>query len=389
MPSNLYHHTYVRNGVAVLAGFLLMFGTTSISPFEILAVIVAILTIYVVVVSRIFFVHTSVQNYFLLGFLAIVFGQLAYIEESNILFTLITIYLIGVYILIQFWYKKYPVILKYAAQGYIIAALVSSTLGLIGYLGRVFNLENVTEIFFWDSIRISVFFDDPNVYAAFLIPALILLSYKTCFSSIVKEYLFYASGTLLIFATMILSGSRGAWLNFIIVGFVFFILYKPMHERTVFIKALLLSTCAFILAVSLIFVIPVGGGTYYTATLASRYQSSDQPRIQNILSAPQFIMERHIAEIILGSGSGSYEQITEEKFSAHNVYLRILYEQGIAGILLFVLFLAFLLNKLVYARSVQPLYASLLFAILLGMLVHGLFIDTLHWRHFWFVIAFI
>lgn len=377
-------------GTAALAGFALIFGSTDISPFEVLAVAVAICTFFVVVMKRTFSVPASAHNYALAGFLALTVAQLLYIQEPNVVYTLITIYLIGVYALIQFWYMRYPAILEYSLYGYLAAASVSSLLGVVGYVMRLFSVEWMTEFFFWgDEIRISMFYSDPVVYGAFLVPALLFFSYTSCISNTSKAHVLYTSAALFIFVNLILSGSRGAWLNFVVAAIVFFILYKPLREKTVLIKAFLLSISACILATLIIFVVQFGERTYYAATLEHRYQVSDRPRLEHLQTAPDQLTGRSVTEVILGSGSGRYEVASEKNFSSHNVYLRLLYEQGIVGVILFVLFIAALIRKLWCMRFERSLYVSLLLAVLFGVLVQGLVVDILHWRHFWFVIAFI
>lgn len=375
--------------VATLAGFTLIFGSTDASPFEVIAGSTIVLTSFAAFAYRSVSPVWTKQNVLLFGFVALVLAQLLYVPEPNILYTAVTLYLIAFYGAVQFWYSRFPIIIWYALYGYLIAAIFSSVLGMAGYFGRVFGLDGLQDLFFWDSVRVSVFYADPVVYGAFLVPSLFIFAYLTSFSETKERYIIYTSITLLIFANLILSGSRGAWLNFLVGGLLLFILHRPFHQIAVIVKTAALSIVAILVAVVLIYVVPLGDRTYYAATMEYRYQASDGPRLAHLQTVPMLILDRSIHEIILGSGSGQYERASVNGFSAHNLYLRLLYEQGVLGLLLFLAFLGILLKKLIRLRRTKPLVATLLIAIAAGMLVQGLVVDVLHWRHFWFMIAFI
>ena len=374
---------------AAFTGFLLLFGSSSLSPFELFVLATGLLTGIFILRNHIFPIFQTGQNYMLIGLSAIVLLQLIYVENPNILFAAITLYLIGVYVLVQFWYRSNPQILTYGIYGYLTGALVSSVLGTYGYLIGVFSPLGTPLPFFWsDNVRLDVLFDDPVVYGAFLIPAILLLTYKIVTAES-KQWILCTGFLLLVFGNLIMTGSRGAWLNFLVAGFLFLLLYRPFHTKKALVRIAGLSTLTLFFAVLLIFVIPLGGRTFYDATLEHRYGNSDLPRIENLQAAPRRLLERTRLELAFGSGSGSYEQITEQNYSAHNTYLRVLYEQGIVGIVLYLGLLFFVFKSLLQQRDSNQLLFALLFAILAGILVQNFFVDTLHWRHFWIALAFV
>lgn len=377
--------------VAFLIGLALMFGSTDVSLFEFVAIIVLTVTGYHLLRKRsLTAIPLTTQNYILGAFFVLVTFQIFLIPETSHTFALASLYLIGVYGLVQFWFKKKPSIRTYVTYGYLAGAILSAVLGLGAYLYALTQTRPIDILFFWgDNIRISVLFDDPVVYGAFLVPAVLLLSTKTFFSTTKQLYLRYGALTLLVFSNLILSGSRGAWLNLLAAGCVLLLLYKPLWSRETLRKIVGLASTAILLACMIIFIIPIGGQSYYEATLGARYSSSDQPRIENLRSTPNRITDRSAAAIIFGSGSGTYELSSENNFSAHNTYLRVLYEQGVAGILFYLLFIVFVLKTAFNKRRTEPLLAVLLIALLIGVLVQCLFVDTLHWRHFWMLIGFV
>ena len=97
-----------------------------------------------------------------------------------------------------------------------------------------------------------------------------------------------------------------------------------------------------------------------------------------------------VKEKPLGIGPGQSELVFQ--YATHSMYLRILAENGVLG---FAAFYGFVLLSLLRA-SKQALTRSNdfernLFAVvsacLLGILINGLVIDTIHWRHLWFLLG--
>lgn len=375
-------------GAPALLGFLLIFGSTDLSPFELVAAAMIAITAAVVIARRLLVTY-SARHYALAAFATLVLLQLAYVDDPNVTYALVTLYLIALYGAIQFWYASHATVLKYAVYGYLAGAVCSSLLGIAGYAARAASLTVLHDWFFWDSARVSVLYSDPVVYGAFLVPALLILSWNACAAETRAGGLLSAALALLVFANLILSGSRGAWLNFIVGGIVFFALYPPLRERAALVRAAVLSLLAFALAILLIYVIPLGDRTYYAATIENRYQASDGPRITHAKLVPSLLVNRPLHEIVLGSGSGMYERATPNGFSAHNMYIRTLYEQGIVGLAIFAAFLAFITKRAWIMRTERPLHVAIFLGALAGILAHGLFVDVIHWRHFWFMAALI
>lgn len=95
--------------------------------------------------------------------------------------------------------------------------------------------------------------------------------------------------------------------------------------------------------------------------------------------------------LLLGTGPGSFEILSpaiEKKLgagittpSAHNLYIRTLAENGIFG---FALLLAFFINVWRKARHTDNLWIK---AALIALLFNAFFIDSLHHRHLWLLLA--
>lgn len=370
---------------AALLGAFMLFGSTNVSLFEWALVGAAFVTSLYIMKDGVpwYSLLAQKQNRILLLFVVLVCSQYLFAEYTDPLFGFITVYLIGVYALVQFWVQRNPEIRQYIVDGYVTGVIAVSVFGLIAYIHTVTSSASNISLFWEDNVRISGFFTDPVIYGAFLVPAILILGTKAVFARRVRYYCMYTSLVLLVFCNLILTGARGAWLSFIVASIVLFAAHAPLRTPSSLKRLGGVVAFTFVVAIMIIFVVPINGRSYYEATLAHRYGSSDLPRIENIQAAPKHISDRPVQSILLGSGSGSYERTTEEGFSAHNTYLRIMYEQGIVGISIYCAFLIFALRRIYVYRRIQPLFASILCASLVGMLIHGLFVDTLHWRHFW------
>jgi O-antigen ligase len=91
----------------------------------------------------------------------------------------------------------------------------------------------------------------------------------------------------------------------------------------------------------------------------------------------------------LGIGPGQSEEYFN--YATHNVYLRVLTENGFVG---FIGYFGFLLLTLIQAairsfktRGELSNHYALALAALIGILLNSLVIDSLHWRHMWFLAA--
>ena len=92
-----------------------------------------------------------------------------------------------------------------------------------------------------------------------------------------------------------------------------------------------------------------------------------------------------------GAGPGQFEQISA--ISAHSTYVRVLAEQGLAGLATIAALLLFTLGAAVRSallgRDTYGIGSAALLGAWCGILANGFFIDTLHWRHLWVVAALI
>ena len=93
----------------------------------------------------------------------------------------------------------------------------------------------------------------------------------------------------------------------------------------------------------------------------------------------------------LGIGPGQFESYAS--ISAHSTYVRALAEQGLPGLILICALLvstvAAAVGNAVAGRETYGIGSAALLGAFCGILVNSVVIDTLHWRHFWIVVALI
>ena len=90
----------------------------------------------------------------------------------------------------------------------------------------------------------------------------------------------------------------------------------------------------------------------------------------------------------LGIGAGQTERVLD--YSTHSLYIRVLTESGLLGFFSFLsLVILTVLRSLRdnFRISTATPYAAIVTDSLAGVLFNIFFIDTLHWRHIWLLLA--
>lgn len=387
-PANYLAWSAVSTMLAFVLGALLWWGGTDLSVFEVFVALVGVATLFYLVVTKSIrdLLPNELRDYIILVFLILSLGQWLYSDTVAWLFLAVTVYLIALYWLFKYWKAKSEAILMMFVQGYLFGALVMSALCILNYLFAALSIDLQ---WFPYELRWRGFLDDPVVYGALLVPSIIIFGYQAICTERESDYWRYTLFTLVIFISLILTGSRGAWLNLVFASFILSFLDRSVWSGQKFSRAFIISVAAFVLALALIYVVPLNGRTYHSATLENRFSASDGPRIENFQAAPEYLFKRPPLEIVFGSGSGSYELFSDGGFSAHNTYLRLLFEHGVAGFVLFSIFLYWSIRMAWRQNVDSKTRATLLIAIIGGILIQSFFVDTLHWRHLWLILAFI
>lgn len=285
-------------------------------------------------------------------------------------------------------------------RAYIAAAVISFALGLAGFLGFF------RDYLMADEFRVKALFKDPNVFGPFFVPAILLLVDDVGRRTLVKArpvvHIFLIS---LLSLGVIFSFSRGAWINLLVSLFVFLFLNGKLAK--ILKPRFLIPAAAGLLILGWLLFSPLLSKTGIPEFLLDRaqLQSYDSERFDTQRGGIKLVLENP-----LGVGAGQFEneiaKITKFRLSAHSLYIRTAAENGVAGFILLMSALLYLLiclyfnhKKALDEKERQPIPppsdssppvpvengASCAFciAVLCGLLVSGIAVDIIHWRHFW------
>jgi len=268
---------------------------------------------------------------------------------------------------------------RIVAGGYLCAAAASAVLGAAAFFLPV----PWSELLVSDG-RVQALFQDPNVFGPFLVPiALILLEDLLTprvftLRPVVKALLLF-----LLVLGIVLSFSRGAWVN-LLIGFAVLLVVLALRRgggrkvlRIVLVGVLMSAFVATVLAAT---------GSESFLLDRARIQDYDASRF-----AGQVVGIESAAPYPLGLGPGQFEAYAS--ISAHSTYVRAFAEQGLLGLIVFTAFavstLAAAVANAVAGRETYGIGSAALLGALCGILANSIVIDTLHWRHFWIVVALV
>jgi O-antigen ligase len=263
---------------------------------------------------------------------------------------------------------------------YLAAAVAAALLGS----ASLFFAFPGSELMNNSGLRAKALFEDPNVYAPFLIPIMLILIDELMSPKLLRSGRLMKLALLFVLALgLFFSYSRGAYLNFLL-GVVVMLgitaLRRGGGRR----------------AMTLLVVMVVGGIAVFGAASATGSLEFLQQRAQEqSYDVERFAAQRRGIEYgqtyPLGIGPGQFEVIAPHP--THNLYIRVFSEQGLIGLLVI---LALVLGTLVLAlrnallgRDTYGIASAALLGAWLGMVAESAVIDTLHWRHLWLVAALI
>ncbi len=266
--------------------------------------------------------------------------------------------------------------------GYLIASIIAAIWGGLEYFGFI------ASDLWQGGLRAKGPFKDPNVLGPFLVPPAVF-----CLASIAgggpRKLAIFGSLFLLLTFGILLSFSRGAWINFALSTALFsllcFVFSPSLRAR---LQWMLAGTLALMLMVAALSVAvsfePIGKRFFQRAVLAQKYDTATGGRF----ASQQAAIDR-IARDPIGVGPGRSDE--EFGLEPHNLYLHTFVEGGwLAG----GAFLSFiLLTGMRMTAALRQRYALLhpellvTYACLTGVLFQSLFIDSTHWRHLWLLLA--
>ena len=269
-------------------------------------------------------------------------------------------------------------------SAYVWAASIASIAGLIGYFALVPGADEL----FTKFTRASGTFKDPNVFGAFIVPAAVYALHLTVTRTLVKAIV-PALLLALISVAILLSFSRGAWINVAVAvgiyGYLSFVLSPTLTQRLRL--SVLAMACA---AAALIGVIyaqqspDVGRLLEERASLSQSYDEGPEGRFGG-----QDKAKRLIADNPMGIGPLVFTEIYHVE-DVHNVYLSMFLNAGWIGGFLYLMLIAITciygFNHALKRTATQPLF-FVVYAAFVAQVLEGVVIDTDHWRHFYLLMG--
>ncbi|MBC7284403.1 O-antigen ligase family protein [Hoeflea sp.] len=274
--------------------------------------------------------------------------------------------------------------LRLIFRAYLVAAIITALLGILGYLGFLPGGEAFTRYG-----RAKGAFQDPNVFGPYLVlPALYLM--HGLLTGTLKAAPLRIAGLLILALGVFFSFSRAAW-GLLAICMMMLVLIMLIKERTgaFRLKILVMSLIGALLLVGAIIVAlqfdQIADLFSDRAKLVQAYDGARHGRFGR--HAIGFLMAM---EHPLGIGPLEFGLMWGE--DTHNIWLKALMDYGWLG---FVSYLALIIWTLVLGfrfllrdRPWQP-YLMLSYIVLVGHTLIGAVIDTDHWRHFYLLMGIV
>jgi len=267
-------------------------------------------------------------------------------------------------------------------NGYIIAAVLGSIMGMIGY----FNIGGMAEA--WAPIqRAQGTFKDPNVLSTFLIaPAIFLIQ-----DFILGRHRWPISSgiaLLIILAGLFFAFSRGAWISSMASGMMMvglmFLLSPSIQLRSRIILWCIFGVIAVIGLLSVALSFESIRLLFIERThFLNSYDAGETGRFGNQLRSLPALLQSP-------NGFGPLQFATRYGQDPHNVFLNAFASYGWIGgfSYLILIFSTFAIGiKTIFARTPWQAIAIAVWCPLFFTILQGIQIDTDHWRHFYVLLG--
>lgn len=268
-------------------------------------------------------------------------------------------------------------------RAYVIGAVCTTILGIIGYFG-VSGFEMFTRY-----SRAMGAFQDPNVYAPFLVAPILYLIYGIVNRS--PTLLPVRAGLLCILLLGLFLGfSRAAWgLSVISATCFYFLLIVNEQNSKNKLKYIVLAVAG-LLAIVLLLVaaLQIDAISSLFSERAKAVQDYDGGRIGRF--ARHWLGYQLALEKPWGIAPLEFGYVFAE--DTHNNFVKALMAYGWIG---FVAFIALLIStvgggfKLLFKQRPWTPYLQIAYVIFIGHIIIGNVIDTDHWRHFYLLIGIV
>lgn len=297
---------------------------------------------------------------------------------------IVSIYLVGTFLFFaSFVYADAARRLGLMFWAYTAAACFVAALGVGGY----FHLFPGSESFLVFG-RATGTFNDPNVFAPFLVAPILFLAMKLSTAQRLRALWMLAPLGLLVMAVL-LSFSRGAWGNLLLSAAVFLVLTLATSRSSQ--QAFRLIGFAALLGVALTAVVAVALSNPRVSELFAERAALTQDYDVDPEHGRFESQSRAVSMVLQNPwGIGPSQWAIINNLDTHNVYLHVLVAGGFLSGLAFIGFVAVTLVKgWRAAASPGPQQGLLIvaYAALAGHFAEGLIIDIDSWRHLYLLLG--
>ena len=373
----------ISTGAISLGVFLSGFVINEPAPYELyMAGLIGVWALFGLRISR------SIAPLVVLLVLFNIGGMISMTQMANLmntpLYHAVSLFLAFTSIFFAAVIEARPELYRPIFHAWILAAVSTATLGILGYFGILPGAEVFTR---YD--RAAGAFEDPNVFGPFLTLPGIYLLYRlmTGRPALMPAY---AVPLLIIVAGIFLSFSRGAWGLFgassvLLVACLFLQSNSGLFRLRIVIMTLA-AVSLLILAVLVILQIP-GVAEMFSARaqLAQDYDSDRLGRFARYGIGFLLAMEHPF-----GIGPLVFGQIYGE--DTHNIWLKALLDYGWLGFACWAIMIGWTVAAgfriLFRNRPWQP-YFLCVYVVFIGHIALGSIIDTDHWRHFYLLLGLV
>jgi O-antigen ligase len=300
--------------------------------------------------------------------------------------SVISVYLYSAaFVFAAFIVKKPEAHTRLILNAYQWAAVIAATAALTGY----FDLFPAARELFTKFDRASGTFKDPNVFAPFLVPALVGTLHQIVTRPLHRAILPAAIWLFLALA-LFLSYSRGAWINLAfataIYGYFSFVLAPTNRQRLKMIALGLLGAFAVVVAFTAVLQNDSISRQFDSRATSQTYDEGPDGRFGGHVKARSTILDNP-----WGIGAGTFTETIHPE-DVHHVYLSMFLNAGWIGGLVFTLMTLatclFGLRHLFRRTRTRPLFL-VAYAAFVAVAFEGFVIDIDHWRHFYLLMAII
>jgi hypothetical protein len=264
--------------------------------------------------------------------------------------------------------------LETVVSAWIIAAVLTSTLGILGYFGFTGEL-------FLKFGRAAGGFQDPNVFGPFLAFPLVVLI-RRALTGRIGAALWSSALALVIFAGLFLSFSRASWglalFSALMMGVVLFATERRPTARARYIAVAVAGLVCLSVFIAAALSIPAVGELFQErAQIVQDYDAGHMGRFERHLVGFNAMLDHP-----LGIGALEFGKIYGE--DEHDVWLKTLTTYGWLGFAAFFTLVLWTLIAgfpLVFRSGPMQPVAEAAYIVFLGHILIATVIDVDHWRH--------